>query len=50
MFEAEGVEVVHMSPEQTAAWLEIAERTSYSFFAEEVEGGQALLDSALAVD
>ena len=50
MFAAEGVEVVHMSPEQIAAWLAIAERTSYSFFAEEVEGGQALLDSARAVD
>ena len=50
MFASAGVEVVRMSAEQRAAWREIAERTSYSVFAEEVEGGQALLDSAFAVD
>ncbi|WP_428099839.1 TRAP transporter substrate-binding protein DctP [Candidatus Rariloculus sp.] len=50
IFEAAGVEVVHMSQEQIDAWIAIAERTSYGVFADEVEGGRALLDSALAVD
>jgi len=45
-----GVEVVSMSDEQHAAWLEIAKQTSYKNFGENVEGGAALIEKALAVD
>jgi TRAP-type C4-dicarboxylate transport system substrate-binding protein len=50
VFRDQGVEVVHMSQEQADAWLAIAERTSYRVFADQVPGGQALIDSALAVE
>ena len=50
IFRAAGVEVVQMSAEQMNAWREIAERTSYQVFADDVPGGRALIDSALAVD
>jgi TRAP-type transport system periplasmic protein len=50
VFRQAGVEVVHMTAEQAAAWREIAERTSYRIFAEEVPGGRALIDAALAVE
>jgi TRAP-type transport system periplasmic protein len=50
VFRDAGVEVVHLSPEQAAAWRALAQESSYKVFAEEVEGGQALIESALAVD
>jgi TRAP-type transport system periplasmic protein len=50
VFRDHGVEVVHMTAEQAAAWRAIAAETSYKVFAEEVEGGRALIDSALAVE
>lgn len=49
-FRRAGVEVVHLSAEQAAAWREIAVQTSYAVFAEEVPGGKALIESALAVE
>lgn len=45
-----GVEIVEMTPEQYDAWLQIAQETSYKTFANEVEGGQELIDKALAVE
>jgi TRAP-type C4-dicarboxylate transport system substrate-binding protein len=49
-FRDAGVEVVHLNEAQAAAWRAIAAETSYAVFAEEVPGGQALIDSALAVE
>jgi TRAP-type C4-dicarboxylate transport system substrate-binding protein len=49
-YQKAGVEVVSMSPEQHAAWLEIAKQTSYKSFDDNVEGGAALIEKALAVD
>jgi len=50
VFRDAGVEVTHLTAEQAAAWRAIAEKTSYAVFAEEVEGGRALIDAALAVE
>lgn len=50
VFRDAGVEVVHLSAEQANAWRAIAEESSYKVFAEEVEGGRALIQSALAVE
>jgi TRAP-type C4-dicarboxylate transport system substrate-binding protein len=50
IFAAAGSEVVRMSPEQAAAWREIAAETSYETFADEVPGGAELLEKALAVE
>jgi len=44
-----GVEVVEMTPEQADAWREIAKRTSYKNFEENVPGGKELIEEALAV-
>lgn len=44
-----GVKVVSMSSEQAAAWLKIAQETSYKIFADKVPGGKALIEKALAV-
>ncbi|MGD1983760.1 MAG: TRAP transporter substrate-binding protein DctP [Chromatiaceae bacterium] len=49
-FKEAGVEVVEMSPADFDAWREVAMRSSYKKFAEETEGGQKLLDMALAVE
>jgi len=49
-YEKAGVEVVSMSEEQHAAWLEIAKGTSYKLFDENVEGGASLIEKALAVE
>ncbi|HXV61786.1 MAG TPA: TRAP transporter substrate-binding protein DctP [Vicinamibacteria bacterium] len=49
-FERAGVRVVRLSPEQLDGWLALANETSYRLFAEEVEGGKALLDQALGVE
>lgn len=49
-FEDAGVKVVEMSGDDYNAWLAIAKETSYKNFAEKVEGGQNLIDEALAVE
>jgi len=49
-FKEAGVKVVTMSAEQAAKWREIAQETSYAEFAKNVEGGQELIDKALAVE
>ncbi|MGH1412052.1 MAG: TRAP transporter substrate-binding protein DctP [Pelagimonas sp.] len=45
-----GVEIAEMSAEDFEAWRTLAMETSYAKFVEEVEGGQELLDMALAVE
>ncbi|MCA1298463.1 TRAP transporter substrate-binding protein [Stappia indica] len=45
-----GVEVVEMSADDYAAWLEIAKKTSYKEFSEKVPGGDELIAKALAVE
>ena len=50
VFAESGVEVVSMSPEDYQAWLDIAKKSSYKTFAENVPNGQALIDAALAVE
>ncbi len=50
VFQDSGVKVVTMSAEQAAAWREIANRTSYALFAEQVPGGKELIEKALAVE
>lgn len=50
VFRQAGVEIAEMSPEDFAAWREIAKETSYKAFVEEVPDGQDLLDMALAVE
>ncbi|NRB18382.1 MAG: TRAP transporter substrate-binding protein DctP [Rhodobacteraceae bacterium] len=49
-YEEAGVEIAEMTAEDFAAWRAIAQETSYKKFVEEVPGGQALLDLALAVE
>ncbi|WP_417433332.1 TRAP transporter substrate-binding protein DctP [Kiloniella sp.] len=49
-YEGAGVEVVTMSNDDAAAWLEIAKGTSYKAFAEQVKGGEELINKALAVE
>ncbi|MFP3920536.1 MAG: TRAP transporter substrate-binding protein DctP [Dichotomicrobium sp.] len=49
-FKEAGVEVVTMSSEQAAKWREIAQETSYAEFSENVEGGEELIEKALAVE
>lgn len=50
VFREAGVEVVHLTAEQAARWRAIAEESSYRTFAEEVPGGRALIEAALAVE
>lgn len=50
VFRDAGVEIAEMSPEDFEAWRALAQETSYAKFVSEVEGGQELLDMALAVD
>lgn len=50
VFKENGVEVVNMSPDNYQAWLDIAKKSSYKTFAENVPNGQALIDAALAVE
>ena len=45
-----GVEIAEMTQEDFDAWRELAKTTSYVTFANEVEGGQELLDMALSVE
>ncbi|WIY23862.1 TRAP transporter substrate-binding protein DctP [Parasedimentitalea psychrophila] len=49
-YEEAGVEIAEMTAEDFAAWRAIAQETSYKKFVEDVPGGQALLDLALAVE
>jgi TRAP-type C4-dicarboxylate transport system substrate-binding protein len=49
-FEKAGVEVASMSQEQFNAWLDLAKESSYKIFAEEVPGGDQLIEKALAVE
>jgi len=50
IFEESGVEVTSLSDDDYAAWMEVAEKSSYKNFAENVKGGKELLDKALAVE
>jgi TRAP-type C4-dicarboxylate transport system substrate-binding protein len=45
-----GVEVTHLSDDDLSQWDALARETSYRLFVEDVEGGKALLDEALAVE
>lgn len=49
VFKKAGVKVVTMNADQFAAWKKLADQTAYKHFAENVPGGKALLDKALAV-
>ena len=49
-FEKAGVQVTAMDQDQFNAWLELAKDSSYKIFAEEVPGGDDLIEKALAVD
>ena len=49
-FEKAGVEVAAMDQDQFNAWLELAKGSSYKIFAEEVPGGDQLIEKALAVE
>ena len=50
VFRDAGVEIAQMSAEDFEAWRALAQETSYAKFVSEVEGGQGLLDMALAVE
>jgi TRAP-type transport system periplasmic protein len=50
IFEKAGVEVKPMSQDQFDAWLDLAKGSSYKIFAEEVPGGDQLIEEALAVE
>jgi TRAP-type C4-dicarboxylate transport system substrate-binding protein len=45
-----GVKIHEMTKEEFNAWIEVAQESSYENFAEDVEGGQKLIDMALSVD
>lgn len=49
-FKENGTEVQEMSKEDFDAWLAVAKESSYKEFGENVEGGQELIDQALAVE
>ena len=49
-FEKAGVQIDQMTREQFDAWLAVAKESSYKQYAAEVEGGQDILDKALAVE
>lgn len=50
VFREAGVEIAEMTSEDFEAWRALAQKTSYAAFAEDVPGGQELLDMALAVE
>lgn len=50
VFKENDVEIATMSPEQFQAWRDVAQKSSYKNFAEQVPGGQELIDMALSVD
>lgn len=49
-FKEAGVKVAQMTQADFDAWREVAKTSSYKAFVEETEGGQKLLDMALAVE
>jgi TRAP-type transport system periplasmic protein len=49
-FEEAGVEVVTMDEQQFDAWLELAKKSAYETFAEQVPNGEDLIQQALAVE
>lgn len=49
-FKEVGVEIAEMSQADFDAWREVAKTSSYKKFVDETEGGQKLLDMALAVE
>jgi TRAP-type transport system periplasmic protein len=49
-FEKAGVEVAPMSQDQFNEWLDLAKESSYKIFAEEVPGGDQLIEKALSVE
>jgi TRAP-type C4-dicarboxylate transport system substrate-binding protein len=49
-FEKAGVQVTAMDQDQFNTWLDLAKESSYTIFAEEVPGGNELIEKALAVD
>ena len=49
VYKKAGVKIANMSSDEFAAWQAIAKKTAYKDFVEQVKGGQALLDAALAV-
>ena len=50
VFTKAGVEVVEMSGDEFDAWLEVAKKSAYKKFSEEVEGGAELIELALSVE
>ena len=50
VFKKAGVEIKNMTPDEFNKWRDIAKASSYKNFVENVDGGQALLDMALAVE
>ena len=50
VFEKAGVKIANMSMSEFNAWRDIAKKSSYSKFIEDVPNGQNLLDLALAVE
>jgi TRAP-type C4-dicarboxylate transport system substrate-binding protein len=50
VFREAGVEIAEMTKDDFAAWQALAKETSYAAFVADVEGGQELLDMALAVE
>lgn len=49
-FRDAGVEVIDMSKDDYDAWLEVAKKSAYKNFSENVEGGDKLIDEALSVE
>jgi len=50
VYKKNGVEVVKMTEGQYRAWLDIAQKSSYKEFSDNVPGGKELIEKALAVD
>jgi len=50
VFKKAGVKVVTMNEQQYKQWLDIAQKSSYDHFAQNVPGGKELIQKALAVD
>ena len=50
VFKENNVEVQEMSQEDFDAWLAVAQESAYKEFGENIEGGQDLIDKALAVE
>lgn len=50
VFKKAGVEIAQMNADQFKKWRDLAEKTSYKAFTDEVKGGKELLDMALSVE